>query len=202
MIRKIKKFLLKFDLIENFLAKKDARNRVNVIKNYILPDGVGIEIGVYKGVFSRELLVTLSPVKFTMVDMWYLQGRWEWATGDKCSVTGFLSAVNRVKFWLRSGVAHIVVENDTSFLRRMGDSTLDWAYLDSSHQFDHTCEELFLLHNKVRNHGIICGDDWSDDPSHKDHGVCRAVDQYLRQAESKLLYADSRSRQWVIRVRK
>jgi len=52
------------------------------------------------------------------------------------------------------------IDDDLVALTRMPDEHLDWAYLDTTHQYDQTATELQLLKQKVKPGGIIAGDDW------------------------------------------
>jgi cephalosporin hydroxylase len=79
----------------------------------------------------------------------------------------------------------------------MSDGHLDWAYVDSSHAYDHTLKELRLLARKVNASGVIAGDDWREDPSHRHHGICRAVREFIT-AEPYVLEVDKPTLQWMI----
>ena len=79
-------------------------------------------------------------------------------------------------------------------------TSLDWVYLDSSHAYQHTVEELALLRRKVRPGGVIAGDDWQPDPSHPHHGVHRAVMELVSSGSCEVLYADAGDQQWAIRL--
>lgn len=72
-------------------------------------------------------------------------------------------------------------------------------YIDSSHAYDHTVEELEILKFKVKSDGIICGDDWRPDPNHRHHGVCKAVNEFLEKEGYELLYANEENLQWFIK---
>jgi hypothetical protein len=91
------------------------------------------------------------------------------------------------------------VADDRDVLRRFPDGHLDWAYVDSSHAYEHTRDELALLHRKVRPGGVIAGDDWRPDPEHPHHGVHRAVLELVEEHGYDVLVADAGTRQWAIR---
>ena len=70
-----------------------------------------------------------------------------------------------------STVCEIHVGDDLEFLAGLPDAHLDWAYLDSSHQYEHTVAELELLDAKVAADGRILGHDWIEDPERHNHGA-------------------------------
>jgi hypothetical protein len=158
-------------------------------------------LGVFKGEFTPRLLNGLRPTLMYVVDSWYLRGpRWEWAPGDQSTVRGLRRVLDRISGALESGQAHIVIADDRDFLARLDDDALDWVYLDSSHKYEQTVLELSLLVIKVKPGGVIAGDDWQPDVTHRHHGVCRAVREYAERGLIELVYTDETSKQWAARV--
>jgi hypothetical protein len=78
------------------------------------------------------------------------------------------------------------------------DHHFDWAYLDTTHQFEDTRAELQALEPKVSESGVIAGDDWHDDPRHVNHGVSRAVREFVSNRPWQLDEID-RFGQWRLR---
>ena len=74
---------------------------------------------------------------------------------------------------------------------------MDWAYIDSSHEYEHTNIELGLLCQKIKKGGIISGDDWQPNPHHKHHGIYKAVQEYIDLRKIELIYSGEKDRQWV-----
>jgi hypothetical protein len=72
---------------------------------------------------------------------------------------------------------------------------VDWVYLDSSHEYEHTVEELEILRHKT---GLISGHDWHEDTSHEHHGVCKAVVEFCDRYGWRLKAADPWG-QWLVR---
>jgi predicted O-methyltransferase YrrM len=67
----------------------------------------------------------------------------------------------------------------TTFLRSTPDNSLDFIYLDSSHDYENTKMELELCFKALKPGGVLLGDDWHDDPNHRHSGVARAVREVL-----------------------
>lgn len=191
----------RFEFVQSLYEAKKNRTRGAILGSLISPGGVGAELGVFKGQFSMTLVRALRPEHIYIVDPWYLLGAsWPWAAGDRSTVNALRKVFGRMRLELESGRATVVVVDDREFLARLPDSTFDWVYLDSSHAYEHTKSELALLVRKVRVDGVIAGDDWRSDETHRHHGVCKAVREYVDSGELAEILFDEESHQWVTRV--
>lgn len=200
MLTALKRFFLKLVVIDEFFARRNAKFRMQHIKQWIPLGTVGMEIGVFKGVFSRVLLETVDPKELHLVDLWFLNGDWPWASGSTCSAMGLETTLRRVRHWSKKGVIRLSICNDLEYLGGFEDDYFDWVYLDSSHQYEHTKDELKMLRKKVAPGGIIAGDDWIEDEQHRHYGVCKAVREDVDSGWLQLLHADIVSKQWVTKV--
>jgi len=179
-------------------AKKNYGRKAIVVQ--FLSGGVGAELGVQKGYFSQYLLRHGQPDRLHLVDPWYLLGpSWEWAGGDRSTTRALARIIRRQGAELSAGRVVLHIQDDLDFLAELEDEVLDWAYVDTSHEYEHTVAELELLQWKVKRCGTIAGDDWREDPSHPHHGVCRAIRQFCLQTDFEVVWVDTRSRQWAIR---
>jgi hypothetical protein len=91
----------------------------------------------------------------------------------------------------------IKIENDLDALPSFSNDYFDWAYIDSSHAYEHTKQELEILKDKVKDDGYILGHDWYPDPSHRHHGVSKAVQEFIEKYSYELIFLDNHS-QWCI----
>jgi Methyltransferase domain len=193
---------LRARLLEQVAAPREvrsARTRGPIVAELLPKGGVGAELGVYKGRFSPVLLQASEAERLHLVDPWYLlTPEWHWGVGDRSTVNALRRILRRFRTEIEVGRVEVHVGNDLDVLGRMADHSLDWAYLDSSHAYEHTVDELALLDRKVRPGGVIAGDDWRPDPDHPHHGVHRAVTEFLQANGYELRYADVGNRQWAI----
>lgn len=174
--------------------------RIAVLERHVSPGGVGAEIGVHKGDFAERLLTQLQPTRLHLIDPWYLIGReWNWGPPDRSTINALCDILHRFSNELVSGQVVINIGWDVEVLATFPDGTFDWVYLDTTHKFHHTRDELTVLARKVKPDGLITGDDWFLDPSHHHHGVCRAVRQFVEQEPYELVYASDDDHQWLIR---
>lgn len=65
---------------------------------------------------------------------------------------------NIKRIWETKSIIH--VEEDLECLKKFKDNYFDWVYIDLSHDYNHSMQELKILKNKVKKSGIICGHDW------------------------------------------
>ena len=184
--------------MEEILSRKNINIRINVLEKYLPKAGVGAELGVFKGRFSVALLNKTNPKLLYLIDPWYLGGtRWEWATGNKSTIDALYNVLKRFEKYIESGSVKVCVDSDIDVLERIQPNSLDWVYIDSSHEYEHTKVELSLLCKKIKKGGIIAGDDWYPDISHKHHGVYKAVQEFIDLGKIELLYHGEADKQWV-----
>ena len=177
------------------------RRRVTVLRQVIEPGGVGVECGVFRGAFSRALLEELAPRTLYLMDPWYLLTReWHWGDGDRSTISALCNILRAFEEELVAGRVKLRIGDDLESLGQLPDAHLDWAYVDSSHQYAQTVKELALLRRKVRPGGIVAGHDWQADPSHRHHGVCKAVGEAVERGEFAMVLVDEPTIQWAVRV--
>jgi Methyltransferase domain len=193
---------------ELFASEHDADHRLagrRAILGLVEPGTVGAELGVFTGLYAEVILDVVRPSVLHLVDPWWL------AYGDVYPDWGAYTdhgrlptrvahdaAAARAEAAPADCVVEIHVSTSTDWLRSLRDASLDWAYIDSTHEHADTLEELTLLAEKIRPHGIVLGDDWQPDPSHPHHGVFRAVHDLVRAGMWDLLRADEHG-QWALR---
>ena len=175
----------------------------------ILPkNSIGVELGVFKGEFAIEILNRVQPKLLWLIDPWWLLGKHkddeplgrptDWKNrGDHSIIDDFTNFVQHIKDVLLEKRVKIKIENDLEALPTYEDNYFDWAYIDSSHEYEHTKKELEILQYKVKDGGYILGHDWQPDPNHRHHGVTKAVNEFINETSFELVYLDNRI-QWCI----
>lgn len=152
-----------------------SRDNIHLI---IKEDSIGCELGVFEGEFSELLLRSKKFTKLYLVDLF--DGIIE--SGDKKgnnikyqSGENLFNIVN--KKFVNEKVIEIVKSDSISFLNSFPDNYFDFIYIDTSHQYEHTKNELKISLKKIKNKGIISGHDYNKNMF---AGVVKAVDEFSK----------------------
>src|SRR5580658_1093445 len=119
----------------------------------LLPKGtIGAELGVFMGGFSRTILEAARPARLYLVDPWWVgYGEYypDWGeytdNGQLRTRDAYQRAVTCVRGASFKTEVKFCVDRSADWLRSLEDEHLDWVYLDSTHQYQDTIQELGLL---------------------------------------------------------
>ena len=137
------------------------KNRIQFFKEIFtqFPEGKGVEVGTFKGEFSKELLTIWNGTLY-MVDVWR-------PLGDE-----YIDASNHANF--EHGVYGDAMNNIKGFEDRavmiratsavasdiFPDESLDFAYIDANHAYEFVKEDITKWWPKVKPGGWLCGHDY------------------------------------------
>jgi hypothetical protein len=184
-------------------ANHRVKDRMFVLE-FIPPGSVGAELGVYTGLFSSLLARRSNASRISFVDPWWTEfGEHypDWGVysdfGQVKTRAAYAAAQRRV---LQHRIPNRFIEVSTSFewLAAQPDESLDWIYVDTTHSYEGTKRELALLQSKLKNGGLIIGDDWQLNEGHPHHGVVVAVNEFLRHSDFSVIIC-GRENQWILR---
>ena len=121
------------------------------------PGTVGAELGVFTGLFAEAILETVRPAVLHLVDPWWLaygdlypdRGAYT-AGGSLPTHVAHEAAVTRTEAARGDCEVQVHVSTSADWLRNLPDASLEWAYVDSTHYYRPTLEELRLLRDKLR----------------------------------------------------
>ena len=82
---------------------------------------------------------------------------------------------------------YIVKKKTEDLTGKIPDSCLDWVYIDGNHQYEYVLKDLETFLVKVKENGIICGDDYARVEKGR-RQVAEAVNDFLKQGTCKLLW--------------
>ena len=133
------------------------------------PNGKGVEVGTFKGQFSKMMIENWSGTLY-MVDVWR-------GLGDE-----YIDSSNHHNF--NGGVYSEAMKNIEGFEDRavmirasseigsqlFQDESLDFVYIDANHAYDWVVRDIELWYPKVKKGGVLWGHDylgmdWSNPPS-------------------------------------
>jgi hypothetical protein len=139
---------LRPELVENCKILSD---RLELLKK--IPSGAIVaELGVEKGIFSKQILELNKPKVLHLVDLWATNSRFE-------------NLYEEVKYKFRHEIETKTVEINkgysTEILKSFPDKYFDWVYIDTVHDYLLTKQELEICLVKVKDNGIIAGHDYT-----------------------------------------
>jgi len=147
-------------------------------------EAVGAEIGVWKGEFSAEILKGSNPRKLYLIDPWVIQDdalhRDSWYGSDERADMDKIHSrvLQRFAKEREDGSVIVMREFSTKALEGFPDNHFDFVYIDGDHEYSAVRRDCFTAYEKVRQGGLICGDDYSLGGWWKD-GVVRAFHDLL-----------------------
>lgn len=162
--------------------KKDALRRGMLQK--MPKNAICVEIGVWRGEFSKILLEELAPSHLYLIDPWAVQddgaGGASLAGGqDKLRMDGIHDHVqNAFAAQIAAGTVSIIRDYSAPALGKFADGSVDFVYLDGDHSFDGVLADLRAAHEKLRAGGIVMMDDYHQKGWWGD-GVIRALNTFL-----------------------
>ena len=124
---------------------------------------VGVEIGVYKGEFTKILLD--GGLKIYGVDPWKAYGNYTTSKNlDKFQVRqDFLYAHTQryLKEYLDNGQCELIRKTSMDAIEDFEDHSIDFVYIDGHHGFRYVAEDLVEWSRKVRPGGVVSGHDYA-----------------------------------------
>lgn len=132
--------------------------------------GVGVEVGVERGHFAKEIAQYASTLY--LVDPWLAyKGYREHVSQDK--LDGFLEETK-----LRVPTATIIRKFSLDAAKDFADNSLDFVYLDANHSYEHIKADIQAWLPKVKTGGILAGHDYVN-RKNVNFGVKQAVQELL-----------------------
>lgn len=179
------------------------KNRIEFFRELFeqMPNGKGVEVGTFKGEFSRQVVSNWNGTLY-MVDVWKPLGQ------------EYIDASNHINFG--SGVYQDAIKNITGFENRaimiratsaiasemFTNESLDFVYIDANHAYEFVKEDIDKWWPKVKKGGWLCGHDflkidwwvdkafhdnkidkhiWSGNVYHGLFGVNPAVEEFCKE---------------------
>lgn len=153
----------------------------------LLPkNSIGVEVGVFKGAFAKEILEVVSPSMLYLIDPWkgvIESGDMNGQNIEYINGNDYYSKVILPNFGLRGDVK--VLREPSDILNSFEDNSVDWIYIDADHQYPSVKYDLEVSYRKVKNGGYILGHDYNNIIC---PGVVKAVDEFCRQTKLSISY--------------
>lgn len=153
---------------------------MNKTLDFIAPDGVCVEIGVWKGDFS-EIISQENINSLHLVDPWKsitdIPARWHAAPQEEMDSI-YESVVAK---FLGNEKITIHRKFSTEAATDFENQSVDWVYIDGNHSYEFVKADLEIWWPKLKAGGAICGDDYQEgrfQVEELDFGVVKAVDEF------------------------
>lgn len=152
------------------MENKIINHRDDLIKNLsnLIGKGTGVEIGVFKGEFSKKIL-NLWDGTLYMVDVWRPLGKeYEDASNHSVHVDAYQQTMENIKGLEDKGIMIRATSEVASNIFQ--DNSLDFIYIDANHAYDFVVKDIELWFPKLKKGGVFAGHDyinmdWYNDPN-------------------------------------
>jgi len=158
------------DLIEHIAAASDNRTQLwaNVLREVNVKEFA--EVGVWKGDFAKKILKQCDFIqRYYMIDPWANLDDWNKPFNVPMEVFDdvYDEAMSKTSF---ASDKIVVLRGKTKdVIESIPDKSLDCIYIDGDHTLRGITIDLIKLYPKVKEGGLICGDDFINNPWQ--HGV-------------------------------
>lgn len=163
--------------------------------------GVCAEVGSWKGEFSSRILVETDASKLYLIDPYQFVESYENAwyggiAGSQDAMDAVYESV-RQKFHkeIGDGRVEMVRKPSKEGLASLPDSSLDWVYIDGNHMYEFVKQDLEGSWPKVKVGGYVSGDDYNLS-GWWDHGVTKAVDEFIKKKKGSISEVTFKSTQF------
>ena len=173
------------------IETKRSAQRIANLQKYIKPQSVGAEIGVFWGHFAETLLDAIKPKTLYLVDPWDKLFPENYPNWGSYGIFGKLPARALRKY--AEGIAERYQQVELyhgysyEFYETIPDGHLDWIYIDGNHLYENVIRDLKGAYRKMKQTGVIMGDDYWNAERFADRGVNKAVSEFIAETGYKLV---------------
>lgn len=152
--------------------------------NHINPKDVCAEIGVWQGVFSKDIL-KCDPSQLHLIDPWVSQYPDRYCLYS-CSQDQMDNIFEKVQTSFLNDervFIHREFSNKAKFK-----ILFDWVYIDGDHSYETVKEDLNKYYSLIKKGGFLCGHDYTPNthPS-ANGGPLRAVNEFIKEKNLEII---------------
>lgn len=140
--------------------------------NSLPKNSIGLEIGVWKGEFTEEIIKIVQPKRLYLLDPWIFQPnspdgkenystRWYGGSAAKSQKDMDSIYQNVCNQFKNNANITIFKAFSADLPTLLPEYTLDWTYIDGNHSYDYVMKDLELSFKLVKENAMITGDDFS-----------------------------------------
>lgn len=171
-------------------AAQRAHSVLEKVKDVHSP--IVVEVGVFIGAMSQELLKGRNDLHLIMVDCWGGNESQEYkdtndfhANATAQQQAGW-EAQARAIAAAYPGRVQIIKEFSTEAAKLVDDLSVDLVFIDADHSYKGCKEDIRAWEPKVKHGGWLAGHDYENNTADFKFGVTEAVDEYLAETGKEL----------------
>jgi len=142
--------------------------------------GIGVEIGVKKGDFSKHILQNWNCKQYFLVDPWCEQDKQTYDEECHNFSQDYIDCLTNLQAYKNK--YKIIRDYSHNAHKSFKDETFDFIYIDGNHSYEAVLQDLNLWYPKLKKNGLISGDDYtiksSETVFNSQFGVKQAVDEF------------------------
>jgi len=142
---------------------ENISNREDIIKHF-KPSGLGLEVGVYEGEFSKYILDHCPNLNLILLDCWQEQDKDIYKDDMNSSNQIQIQRINKTINNVRDHYNRINLIKGFSdhFSKLFANNIFDFIFIDGNHGYDSVKKDLNNWYPKIKNGGLFCGHDYVD----------------------------------------
>jgi len=169
------------------------------ILDYMPKNSVGLEIGVWKGTFSKFINSNKKLSHFYLCDPWSYQPEFpqSWYGGTLSKEQKDMDKIYELVNNEFKNLDHVSIIRDYSsnLPNYIQPNSLDWVYIDGNHAYEYVVQDLKISFDLVKSKGFIFGDDYVG----VHPGVVKAFNEFLEEYKDKVEKIEIKNSQIVIK---
>lgn len=194
------------DLAARRKRNHDGKQKIRRAMLQTMPKGgTVVEIGVWRGEFSRMLLNQLQPDKLILIDPWKnfdaRENAFDGQTRDSEFEAIYQGILSKYATEIASGQVEVQRGMSVDVLDKMPDQSLSFAYIDGDHSYEGVCADLTALWPLMAPGGIIMMDDYHQ-RGWWGYGVIQAANEFIGSHATEVRIRSMRAAQLAIEKRK
>lgn len=160
-------------------------NRFYILE-HLPKNGVGAEIGVLGGDWSKHLLNATQPAELILIDTYF--------SDDYPHVNRFTKKSHEqyIRNEFKSFGEQVKILKGLSWecMTRFKENYFDWIYIDAAHDYQSVVKDLFQAKRTIRENGLIIMNDYImyDHFTKEKYGVVRATNEFMIENNYEMLF--------------
>ena len=144
-----------------------------------------VEIGVFKGEFSKFIFDKLDPSELHLIDLFEGDTFSADKDGDNIVNTNMNNEYNNLIEYFNGKNVYLHKGNSSEVMEKFEDNYFDIIYIDGDHSYEGSLADLEVSLRKVKTNGYISGHDYSKE---KEPGVFNAVNFFCQKYKLNIEY--------------